>query len=115
MARHRRAYQGERRTEGSTVQWTKSERAALTARAEGRGLALSYYIRSCCLTDRLPPATTRRPKGEAWELIAAMARIGNNLNQLAHHANALGALPTERALLDAIAELNEATRRVMGV
>ena len=115
MARLRRAYDGERRTEGYTVQLTESERVELGQRAEGRGLLVSDYVRACCLTDRLPPAVTGRPKAEALALVAALARIGNNLNQLAHHANALGELRSERALLEALAEFGEATRRVMGV
>lgn len=115
MARYRRGYDGERRSAGFTVQLTESERAELSERADGRGLLLSDYVRACCLTDRLPPAESGRTRAENRELVAALARIGNNLNQMAHRANVAGQVIHEDALKAALAELGEATRRIMGV
>lgn len=115
MARYRSGYDGERRTASLRAWITPSEQAELTTRAEARGLMMSDYVRACCLTDRLPPAGMTRPPGEARELIAALARIGNNLNQMAHRANATGQVVSEAALKVALTELGEATRRIMGV
>lgn len=115
MARYRQGYDGERRTSSIRAWITPSERTELAQRAEGRGLLLSDYVRACCLTDRLPPADPGRTRGEARELVASLARIGNNLNQMAHRANAAGQIVSEDALRAALAELGEATRRIMGV
>jgi len=48
----------------------------------------------------------------ADELIRHLARIGNNLNQLAYVANATGRLPVERALDAALDELRAILLRV---
>jgi hypothetical protein len=115
MARYRRGYQGEHRSASIRAWITPSERAELAQRAEARGLVVSDYVRACCLTDRLPPADMRRTREDARDLVAALARIGNNLNQMAHRANASGQVVSEDALKAALAELGEATRRIMGV
>ncbi|CAH2606398.1 MobC family plasmid mobilization relaxosome protein (plasmid) [Rhodovastum atsumiense] len=115
MGRYRRTYSGARRTAGYTVQLTPHERMALEQRAESHCLTMAAYVRARCLNGHLPPADRTCTRAEQRELVAALARIGNNLNQLAHHANATGEIASARALRAALAELGEATRRIMGV
>ena len=92
---------------------TPSEHAEVVQRAAAADLRLSDYVRFCCLNRPLP--RSGRPKSEARALVAELARVGNNVNQLAHHANALGELRSERALLQALDELGATTRRIMGL
>jgi hypothetical protein len=71
---------------------TPSEYAAIAEKSAAAGLSLSAYARACLLGDpglrakRAPPLN-RVALGEA---IAALNRVGNNLNQIAHHLNAGG-------------------------
>ena len=71
---------------------TPSEYAAIAEKSASAGLSLSAYARACLLGDpglrakRAPPLN-RVALGEA---IAALNRVGNNLNQIAHHLNAGG-------------------------
>lgn len=76
-----------------------AEHAAWVALAEGRGKTISELIRSAVNKDAKtrPPATPPRVVKTRLAdpmLLAALARIGNNLNQLARVANQKGDLPT---------------------
>ena len=61
------------------------ERARWQALAAGRGVSLSELIRASLSGLRL--RTRREPPPVAPELLRELARIGNNLNQLARAAN----------------------------
>lgn len=64
---------------------TAAERARWQALAASRGVSLSELIRASLGGLRL--RTRREPPPVAPELLRELARIGNNLNQLARAAN----------------------------
>jgi hypothetical protein len=96
MGRRSQTDTSERRTATVTVQLTPSERADLDARVAAGGVRLSDYARAALLgfsitkTEPVDAAALR----ELWA-------AGNNLNQLARHANATAELDTQ-ALNDAL-------------
>ena len=104
MARHRKAYTGERRTVHLGVQLTPTERAELAAAAADTGASLSQYVRELCLRRSATPSTVAgaRRNPDAKRLMNELNWIGNNLNQLARVANTVHAAPQ-------ISELQKAT------
>ena len=60
---------------------------------------------------RAEPARSARPSRLAVEI----SRVGNNLNQLAHHANAHNTLPAERALTEATARIIASLDKVLAL
>jgi len=63
---------------------TESEFAAASAKAAKAGLDISEYIRRMALHGRVE---ARRTDPVSFELITELKRVGNNLNQIAYHAN----------------------------
>ena len=88
------------RTKTIRAACTPDEYAAITARATAAGLSAGGYLRACALGRRTPRTKKRAPVDQELlsRAIAELNRIGNNINQLAHHAN-LGH-PVEAALLE---------------
>jgi uncharacterized protein (DUF1778 family) len=82
VGRRKQTDQSERRSESVGFQVTPSERAELDERAAAAGVTLSEYVRAAALGYRLTAKDPLREKA-LFELSA----IGNNLNQLARHAN----------------------------
>ena len=79
--------------ENFTVRLTAAERARVEEQAQRLKLSPSDYARAC-----LVQGTVRviREEGHDPEKVRALQAIGNNLNQLARHANATGQIdPTE--------------------
>lgn len=101
---------GERMTETLTIRLTVADRAAAEAIAARAGIPLAELARRALtgakIKDRAKGAASIPPG-----LLADLARVGNNLNQIAHAAhlgrdlrhNADAALSDLRALMDAIA------------
>lgn len=80
------------RIKGVRAVVTAAEYDAINERAHNVGLSTGAYLRACALGDKGPrarraPHVNRVALGEA---IAALNRVGNNLNQIAHHLNAGG-------------------------
>lgn len=78
-----------RRTTQITVRLTKSEKEHLEHQAWLSGMAMEPFIRSliagCKIRERPP---------EFWrEVIHQLSAIGNNINQIAHVANAVYEVP----------------------
>lgn len=78
-----------RRTTQISVRLTKSEKAHLEQQARLAGMKMEPFIRSlidgCKIRERPP---------EYWgELIRQLSAIGNNINQIAHVANATYEVP----------------------
>jgi len=75
-----------KRDQQISILLTKLEKLAIQKRAEKAGLNLSDYGRQMVLTGkaqvRLTPAEN--------EVLNQVAKLGNNLNQIAHKANADG-------------------------
>lgn len=100
---------GEGRTERSAhIRLTITERAQIEAKAAAVGLSVAEYSRRRLCDYRLPaPRKSVVPVG----LLSELNRVGNNLNQIAHAANAGRALPAMaeqtlaelRGLMDLIA------------
>jgi hypothetical protein len=78
-----------------SVRCTSAQHAAWTAAAARSGTNIGDYLRT--QADARPsPRAVRRPPVELGELarvLGAIGRVGSNINQLAHVANATGALP----------------------
>lgn len=98
---------GPRRTEKSLVRFTPDEFALVTERARTCGRAPARFIREAAL-GAVP--RERRSAANA-EFVRQLARIGNNLNQLAARVHA-GAPVQEAALQSALLELLSAVRRL---
>lgn len=75
-----------KRDQQITVLLTKLEKLALKKRAEKAGLTLSDYGRQMVLTGKAQVRLTP----EENEVLNQVAKLGNNLNQIAHKANADG-------------------------
>ncbi len=86
------------------IRSTTEEKAAWQELAKGHGVTLSELIRSL-LKEQKPPRRRRTIPQIDPDLIRELARIGNNLNQIAHHANGHRP-PTATALLVRLIEID---------
>lgn len=68
------------------VRLTKQELQALEKRVKKTGMSREGYVR-LLLRDKVP---VEIPPLEYFDLIREIRRVGNNLNQIAYKANALG-------------------------
>jgi hypothetical protein len=117
MARYEQSYSGERRTAGLRVQLTPSQRLELDEAAAARGAHISDYAREQLFRRGGQPlvvAGTRR-NPEAKALLNELQRIGNNLNQITHHANANDMIADQRELHEALMLLKAAMARVIAL
>lgn len=107
------------RTAGAVlVRLLPAERAALTAKAAQAGLSLAGYLRLAGLgragtrAKRAAPGVNITALAQA---VAALNKVGGNLNQIAHRLNSgQGAGETVRTLAatqDAVAQIVALTRR----
>ena len=89
-----------------TIRLDEAEHTQINDRAENAGLTLSGYFRSAVLNTPPPPQSRRPPvdRAELAKLLAAIGRIGNNVNQLARVANA-GSWPESKDLSKARADI----------
>jgi hypothetical protein len=110
MARLKAADTGERRTAFVGANLTAYERSEIERRASLAGLRLADFVRLSLLSDR-PGATTkpRLASDVGRQLAVELARVGNNLNQLARYANSTGVLPERDALSSVLNEIVRAT------
>lgn len=85
---------------------TETEYAAIEERARRAGLSTAAYLRACALGDSGPRAKRAPPVNRELmaTALADLNRVGNNLNQIAHHLNA-GGHPNQTLIVDARAEL----------
>jgi hypothetical protein len=84
----------EPRTKPTMVRWTPAEITTVTERARSCGLTVARFIRECALGA--VPKATRHVDQKA--LLRELARSGNNLNQLAHEANARDLFPAQEKI-----------------
>jgi hypothetical protein len=100
-----------------TARFNEAERAAINTMAEQAGLTVGALIRHAVLNAE-PPRAARRPSVElqaAARVLAALGKIGSNINQLAHYAHQ-GKFHSEEidmALRD-LAELRIACLKALG-
>jgi len=100
------------------IRLDEEEFARLDGRARDAGLTAGAFLRSCALGDAGPRAKRRPPieREELARLSAAVGRVGNNVNQIAHALNAGGdVVPAEiKSAIGAVMETLGDIRRVMG-
>jgi Bacterial mobilisation protein (MobC) len=98
-----------------TTRLTWQEHAQFAANAAKAGLTIPSYIREVGIGERQTRSRVRRTvDAEAsMKLVAAMNRIGNNLNQLARQANS-GEQPVIGAALARLLEACDAVLAVYG-
>jgi hypothetical protein len=116
MARLKASFAGERRTSHFSLQLTPTERAELERRAQKRGVVIAEFVRACCFVN--PGKETDTPRrgtrdSAAVAIVAELGRVGNNLNQLAKHANETGLIDDQAALRETITELKAALGRIV--
>jgi hypothetical protein len=77
------------RTETLFARVTPEEKSAFAARADRAGMASAAFMRALALGDAGPRARRRRPVEHRAlvQTLAALNRVGNNLNQLARNTN----------------------------
>lgn len=85
----RRRSDKRQRTEVLFARVTPDEKSAFAARAERAGMASAAFMRALALGDAGPRARRRRPvEHQALiQTLAALNRVGNNLNQIARNTN----------------------------
>ncbi len=78
-----------------TVRLTRRQRDELSAMAERVGLSRGAFVRTVLLGIPEPRGRCRPPVEvrALARLFGEIGKIGSNVNQLAHHANATRALP----------------------
>lgn len=117
MARYRADDAAERRTASLRSWVTPEEKQRLEAEARAMGNGLSDYVRQLCLRRGGQPQTVagtqRNP--DAKRLADELRAIGNNLNQLAHVANAAGDIRRGEALDSTIELLVTTMSRVIAL
>ncbi|CAN0560893.1 unnamed protein product [Laminaria digitata] len=101
------------------TRYSEQEKDTLTQAAHAAGVTLSDFIRAAALSQPLPPPRSKRANrpsvkdgNELAALLAAVGRIGNNVNQLARVANA-GSWPEARELHEAAADIQWMRRTLM--
>jgi Bacterial mobilisation protein (MobC) len=92
------------------VRFTPTEFHAVRERAQTCGHAMARFVREAAL-GAVPRARRHQSTDEA---LRQLRRIGNNLNQLAHVANAKDVLPMEARLDAVLAELMAVAHRIAG-
>lgn len=65
-----------------------AELAAWQAKVEASGLTASEFFRDLVLTNRTQVVARARPSADQTRLLYLVNKASNNLNQLAHRANA---------------------------
>lgn len=105
------------RSQVITARFNEQEAQTLRAMAARSGLTVGALIRHAVLNIE-PPRSARRPPVEinaAARVLAALGKIGSNINQLAHYAH-LGRFQSnsiDMALRD-LAELRTACLKALG-
>jgi hypothetical protein len=117
MARHKRDYAGEKRTQFLVVKLTPSERAALEGGAAETGANLSQHARELCLRRsgeaQIVAGTRRNPVSR--EILNELSAIGNNVNQLSKHCNTAETAPQLQELQETAAILKAALAKVLAL
>jgi hypothetical protein len=102
------------RQRGFMVRATEDEFNVIRERAASAGLSAGAFLRACALGDKGPRSRRALPLNSAVliEALASLNRIGNNLNQIAHHLNA-GGHPDRERIADSRAELSAMLQTIL--
>jgi hypothetical protein len=97
---------------------TEAERQSVEEKTASAGLSLSAYGRACLLGDAGPRARRAPPVHSLLlaEATAALNRVGNNINQIAHHLNAGGRVASGKMtnVLDQVSTCLQALLAALG-
>jgi hypothetical protein len=115
MARYERSYAGERRTAPLHIQLTPSERADLDSAAALQGANVSDYSRELLFRRSAAIVAGTRRNPEAATLARELSALGNNLNQIARHANTTGELRDVEILEELLDLIKHALSRVIAL
>ena len=95
---------GEART-GYLLKLSEEERSALRAKAERLGVSVPRLLVESALADVMTRTQRAGLVGELDVANRLLANLTANVNQLAHHANAGGNVPSEELLADILGEI----------
>jgi hypothetical protein len=115
MARYEKTYRGERRTAFVGFHLTPSERAELDSAAALQGASVSDYSRELLFRRSAAVVAGTRRNPEAATLARELSALGNNLNQIARHANITGELRDLDELEEVLDLIKHALSRVIGL
>ena len=106
-------------TRSFPIRFSERQLTVLREAANRAGLSVAGFLRVKAF-DEPAPRSARRPPVEVREiarLYGEIGKLGSNVNQLAHHANATRALPTVnelRAMNFYLMEMHDALMRALG-
>ncbi len=66
---------------------TEAEHALIEEKRAAAGMNASEFFRECVLTNRTQIVARPQASGDRKQLLYAVNKVGNNLNQLAHAVN----------------------------
>ena len=88
---------------------TNDEHVRLTALAKKADLSFSRFLVESALTGKAPTSEDRRQRERA---ILQLARVGNNLNQVARQLNAQRGTLSSRVIEEILEEVKAAVERI---
>ena len=94
---------------GALVRLTNDEHMRLTALAKKAGLSFSRFLVESGLTGQAPTNEDRIQRERA---ILKLARVGNNLNQIARQLNALRGAVSSGDIAETLEEVQTALERI---
>ena len=94
---------------GALVRLTNDEHMWLTELAKNAGLSFSRFMVESGLTGKALTSEDRRQRERA---ILQLARVGNNLNQIARQLNAQRGALSSREIEETLKEVKTALRRI---
>jgi hypothetical protein len=115
MGRQKRGDMRERRIFRLRVKLTATEQLAIADVAAAHRVTISRYVRELVLAKTAAAIAVTKRNPEAHALTMELHRIGNNLNQLAHQANAVGDIRFPGRLDEALEDYKRAVARVMAL
>ncbi len=104
MGKRRKQY-----PKGALVRLTHDEQMRLTALAKKADLSFSRFLVESGLTGKAPTSEDRRQRERA---ILQLARVGNNLNQIARQLNAQQGALSSREIEESLTEVKAALKRI---
>ena len=104
MGKRRKQY-----TKGALVRLTNDEHMRLTALAKKAGLSFSRFLVESGLTGQAPTNEDRIQRERA---IVQIARVGNNLNQIARQLNAQRGALSLSDIAETLEEVQTALERI---
>jgi len=110
----------EPKTKRLAVRCTPRQFSIMDAAATRAGLSLGAFSRAVLLGDPGPRAVRRPPVEKAMlaRLLGAIGKVGSNINQISHHANAARSAPALhelRLIRRDLAQMRAATLNALGM